>query len=87
MEPLKVANVLNRAARVHVQGRRGMRRQRYGKGVGDRACGEEAADAEAARGVSLQDIDRSCSEQATEVGRAVAVLADGDLDLGRDPFA
>jgi hypothetical protein len=68
MEPLQVADVLHRAARMHVHGRRRLRRQRQGKGFRERACGEEAADAEAPRGVGLQDIERPCGEQAADVG-------------------
>jgi hypothetical protein len=48
---------------------------------------EEAADAEAARGVGLQDIDRPCSEQAAEVGGLVAVLAGCDLERDRRSVA
>ena len=87
VEPLEMADVLNRAAGMDVDGRRRMRRQRHGKGVGDRACGEEPADAEAARRVRLKDVDRPCREQAAEVGPVVAVFAGGDLDLDRGPFA
>src|SRR5579885_372747 len=82
VEILKIARGACDAAEVHVNGRRGMRRERDGAREALGIDIDEPGDAAAACGIRLENVDGFRIEHAAKVEGIVSVFAGGDIHSG-----